>query len=85
MLSERGQRIAAERGLFPIVPAYRVQGPPGSTAELAVAFHGGMRSYYEVEVQSVYDDATAQKRYEAVNARFRREIESVAEELKRLR
>ena len=72
-----------ERGLFPIVPKHRIRGAPGSTAELAVAFNGGVRSYYEVDVVSVYDDALAQKRYEDINAAFRREIESVAEELKR--
>ncbi|MFM9888295.1 MAG: extracellular solute-binding protein [Burkholderiales bacterium] len=83
LLSERGQRIAVERGLFPIVPRYRIEGPPGSTAELAVEFNGGLRSYYDAEVISVYDDALAQKRYEQVNAAFRKEIESVAEELKR--
>ncbi|MFN0302090.1 MAG: extracellular solute-binding protein [Burkholderiales bacterium] len=83
LLSEHGQRIAVERGLFPIVPKYRIEGPPGSTAELAVAFNGGLRSYYDAEVISVYDDALAQQRYEQVNATFRKEIESVAEELKR--
>jgi iron(III) transport system substrate-binding protein len=83
LLSERGQQIAAERGLFPIVPKYRIEGPPGSTAEMAVEFNGGVRSYYEVEVLSVYDDELAQKRYEQVNATFRREIETVAEALKR--
>jgi len=83
LLSERGQRIAVDRGLFPIVPKYRIEGPPGSTAEMAVEFNGGVRSYYDVDVISVYDDALAQKRYEQVNATFRREIESVAEQLKR--
>lgn len=83
LLSERGQRIAMDRGLFPIVPKYRIQGPPGSTAEMAVEFNGGVRSYFEVEVSSVYDDELAQKRYEQVNATFRKEIESVAEALKR--
>ena len=83
LLSGRGQTIAMERGLFPIVPKHRILGAPGSTAELAVAFNGGVRSYYEVDVVSVYDDALAQKRYEDINAAFRREIESVAEELKR--
>ncbi len=83
LLSDRGQRIAAERGLFPIVPKFRIEGPPGSTAEMAVGFNGGVRSYYDIDIVSVYDDAVAQKRYEEVNARFRREIESVAEELKR--
>ncbi|MEX2240486.1 MAG: extracellular solute-binding protein [Burkholderiales bacterium] len=83
LLSDRGQRIAVERGLFPIIPEYRIEGPPGSTAEMAVEFNGGLRSYYDVEVISVYDDALAQRRYEQVNATFRREIESVAEELKR--
>ena len=83
LLSERGQRIAMERGLFPIVPKYRIQGSPGSTAEMAVEFNGGVRSYYDVDVISVYDDQLAQKRYEQVNATFRREIESVHEELKK--
>jgi iron(III) transport system substrate-binding protein len=83
LLSERGQRIAVERGLFPILPGYRIQGPPGSTAEMAVEFNGGLRSYYDVEVISLYDDALAQRRYEQVNARFREEIEAVSEELKR--
>jgi iron(III) transport system substrate-binding protein len=83
LLSERGQQIAMERGLFPIVPKHRIQGAPGSTAEMAVEFNGGVRSYYEVGVVSVYDDELAQKRYEQVNATFRREIESLAEELKR--
>ena len=83
LLSERGQRIAAERGLFPIVPKYRIQGAPGSTAEMAVDFNGGVRSYYDIDVISVYDDELAQKRYEQVNATFRKEIESSAEELKR--
>jgi hypothetical protein len=34
-------------------------------------------------VISLYDDELAQKRYEEVNARFRREIETVAEQLKK--
>jgi len=83
LLSERGQRIAIDRGLFPIVPGYRIQGPPGSTAEMAVEFNGGLRSYYDLDVMSVYDDELAQRRYEQVNATFRKEIESVAEQLKR--
>jgi iron(III) transport system substrate-binding protein len=83
LLSERGQRIAMERGLFPIVPKYRIEGPPGSTAELAVQFNGGIRSFYEVDVVSVYDDDVAQKRFEQVNGQFRREIEAAWDELKR--
>jgi len=78
LLSERGQRIAMERGLFPIAPQHRIEGPPGSTAELAVEFNGGVRSLFETEIVSVYDDALAQKRYEEVNARYRREIEAPA-------
>jgi len=83
VLSERGQRVAMERGVFPITPKYRVQGPPGSKAELAVEFTGGLRSYFDVEVTNIYDDDVAQKRYEAVNSRFRKDIESIAEELKK--
>jgi len=83
MLSERGQRVAMERGVFPITPKYRVAGAPGSTAEKAVEFTGGMRSYFDVDVTNIYDDDVAQKRYEAVNASFRKDIESVADELKK--
>jgi iron(III) transport system substrate-binding protein len=83
LLSEPGQRIMMGRGVFPIVPRYRIEGPPGSAAELAVEFNGGVRSYYDVEPTNVYDEGLAQGRYEAVNAAFRREIEAVAETLKK--
>jgi iron(III) transport system substrate-binding protein len=83
MLSERGQRVAMERGVFPITPKYRVEGAPGSTAEAAVEFTGGIRSYFDREVTNIYVDAVAQARYEQVNAQFRKDIESVWDELKR--
>jgi iron(III) transport system substrate-binding protein len=83
MLSERGQRVAMERGVFPITPKYRVQGAPGSTAEMAVEFTGGLRSYFDRDVTNIYDDDIAQRRYEQVNAQFRTGIESVWDELKK--
>ena len=83
MLSERGQRVAMERGVFPITPKYRVQGAPGSTAEMAVEFTGGMRSYFDREVTNIYDDDIAQKRYEQVNTQFRKDVESAWEDLKK--
>jgi len=83
MLSEPGQKVAMSRGVFPITPKYRVQGAPGSTAEMAVEFMSGLRSYFDTQVNNIYDDEVAQQRYEAVNGRFRKEIESVAEELKK--
>ncbi len=83
LLSERGQRIAMERGVFPITPKYKVQGAPGSTAEKAVEFTGGMRSYFDREVTNIYDDDKAQGRYEQVNQTFRKEIEAIADELKK--
>jgi iron(III) transport system substrate-binding protein len=83
MLSERGQKVAMERGVFPITPKYRVQGAPGSRAEMAVEFTGGVRSYFDVDVTNIYDDDLAQKRYEQVNSTFRKEVESVIEELKK--
>lgn len=83
LLSERGQRVAMERGVFPITPKYKVQGAPGSTAEQAVEFTGGMRSYFDREVTNIYEDDKAQARYEQVNQTFRKEIESVADELKK--
>ena len=55
---------AMERGVFPITPKYRVEGKPGSHAEMAVEFTGGMRSYFDVDVVNIYDDDVAQKRYQ---------------------
>ncbi len=76
LLSERGQRVMMERGVFPITPNYRVQGRPGSTAEMLVEFTGGLRSYFDADVMNIYDDNIAQKRYEQVNSQFRRDIEA---------
>jgi iron(III) transport system substrate-binding protein len=83
LLTERGQRVFMERGLFPITPRYKVQGPPGSVAEKAVEFTGGVRSYFTGEVSNIYDDDVAQKRYQDVNERYRKEIEAAWEELKK--
>jgi len=83
LLSEDGQRVAMERGVFPITPKYKVQGAPGSTAEMAVEFTGGLRSYFDVDVTNIYDDSLATGRYEKVNAQFRQDIESVWEDLKK--
>ena len=83
LLTERGQRVFMERGLFPLTPKYKVQGPPGSTAELAVQFTGGMRSYFDGEVANVYDETVAAKRSEALKTRFRSDIEARWDELKK--
>src|SRR3989442_5804442 len=76
LLTERGQKVFMERGLFPITPKYKVQGPPGSTAELAVQFTGGLRSYFDREVSNVYDEAVAAKRSEALKTKYRSDIEA---------
>ena len=76
LLSERGQRIFMERGLFPLTPKYKVQGPTGSTAEMAVEFTGGVRSYFERDVSNVYDEAVALKRSDALKQKFRTDIEA---------
>jgi iron(III) transport system substrate-binding protein len=83
MLSERGQRVAMERGVFPITPKFRVQGAPGSRAEMAVEFTGGIRSYFDVDVVNIYDDDKAQGRYQEVNERFRKEVEAAWDQLKK--
>jgi ABC-type Fe3+ transport system substrate-binding protein len=83
LLTERGQRIFMERGLFPITPKYRVTGKPGSDAEKAVEFTGGLRSYFDREVTNIYEDEKAQARYNQVNEQFRKDIESVLEQLKK--
>jgi iron(III) transport system substrate-binding protein len=77
LLTERGQRVFMERGLFPITPKYKVQGAPGSTAEMAVEFTGGVRSYFDREVSNVYDEAVAARRSEALKTKFRSDIEAV--------
>jgi hypothetical protein len=69
--------VFMERGLFPITPKYKVQGPPGSVAEKAVEFTGGVRSYFEGEIANVYDEAVAAKRSEGLKTRFRSDIEAV--------
>src|SRR5262249_371780 len=76
LLTERGQRIFMERGLFAITPKYKVQGAAGSTAEMAVEFTGGVRSYFDHEVSNVYDEAVAAKRSEALKTQFRSGIEA---------
>jgi ABC-type Fe3+ transport system substrate-binding protein len=76
LLTERGQKVFMERGLFPITPKYKVQGAAGSTAEMAVEFTGGIRSYFDREVSNVYDESVAAKRSEALKTRFRSDIEA---------
>ena len=72
-----------ERGLFSVSPRFKVQGAPGSTAELAVEFTGGVRSYFDRDVANVYDEEAAAKRSEALKTRFRNDIEAKWEELKK--
>jgi ABC-type Fe3+ transport system substrate-binding protein len=83
LLTERGQKVFMERGLFPITPKFKVQGAPGSTAELAVEFTGGVRSYFDREVANVYDEGVAAKRSAALKVRFRSDIEAKWEDLKK--
>jgi len=75
-LSEEGQLLLSGLGVYPITPGLKVQGPPGSNQEKAVAFTGGLRSFFEVEIGNVYDDKIAgeKKRIEEVNSYFRKEI-----------
>ena len=72
-----------ERGLFPVTPRYKVQGPPGSPAEMAVEFTGGVRSYFDGDVANVYDEDVAAKRSEALKVKLRSAIEARWEELKK--
>src|SRR6266481_624421 len=83
LLTERGQKVFMERGLFSVNPRYKVQGAPGSTAELAVEFTGGVRSYFDREVANVYDETVAAKRSDSLKTRFRNDIEVKWEELKK--
>src|SRR6267143_284124 len=83
LLTERGQKVFMERGLFPVTPKYKVQGAPNSTSELAVQFTGGVRSYFDGDISNVYDEDVAAKRSEALKTKFRSEIEARWDELKK--
>jgi iron(III) transport system substrate-binding protein len=83
LLSERGQRLFMGRGLFPVNPRYKVHGPPGSTAELAVDLTGGLRTFFDPPMWNVYDDVLARTRYHEVNERFRKDIEAAWDDLKK--
>ena len=83
LLTERGQKVFMERGLFSVNPKYKVAGAPGSAAEKAVEFTGGVRSYFDLEVTNIYDDDKAQARYQQVNDQFRKDIEANWDELKK--
>ena len=76
LLTEEGQQLVSQLGVYPITPKYKVQGAPGSNQEKAVAFTGGMRSFFDIEVGNVYNDEIAgpKKRIEEVNYYFRKEI-----------
>lgn len=76
LISEEGQKLVASLGVYPITPKYKVEGPAGSNQEKAVAFTGGMKSFFDVPVGNVYDTKLAgdKKRIEDVNAYFRKEI-----------
>ena len=77
LLSEQGQKVFMESGLFPISPKYRMQGAPGSKIEMAVEFTGGVRSYFDTPTSNVYDEDVAKKRSEQLKERFRKDIEAV--------
>ncbi len=83
LLSEQGQQLFMGRGLFPVIPKYKVHGAPGSTAELAVQLNGGVRSFFDPPMWNVYDDALARTRYQEVNEKFQRHIEAAWDDLKK--
>jgi hypothetical protein len=56
------------------VPDLKVAGPAGSTAEKAVTFYGGRRSYFEGVVENTYDNTLSASREGEVNRYFRENI-----------
>jgi iron(III) transport system substrate-binding protein len=76
LLTEQGQKVFMESGLFPISPKFRMQGAPGSKVEMAVEFTGGVRSYFDSPVSNVYDEDVAKKRSEQLKERFHKDIEA---------
>ncbi len=73
LLSDEGQRVMTGHGLFPILPKFKMEGPPGSVAAQAATF-SGMRSFFDRPVKTIYDDDLAQKRYAEVNDLYRKLI-----------
>ncbi len=73
LLADEGQRVMTGHGLFPILPKFRMEGPPGSVAAQAATF-SGMRSFFDRPVRTIYDDDLAQKRYAEVNDLYRKLI-----------
>ncbi len=83
LLSDDGQRGLVGHGLFPILPRFRMEGPPGSPAEAAATFCG-MRSFFERPIKTIYDDDLAQRRYGEVNDIYRKLITERHPQLTRL-
>jgi hypothetical protein len=50
---------------------------------MGVQLTGGIRSFFEPPVTNVYDDDVARARFREVNERFRRDIETAWNDLKR--
>jgi len=82
LLTDEGQKLFIDRGLFPIVPDLKVAGPAGSTAEKAVIFYGGRRSYFDGVVENTYDNTLSARRESEVNRYFRENIFSKLDQLK---
>ena len=74
---KRGEKFPRSCGNIRRTVTYKVHGPPGSTAELAVQLTGGIRSFFDPPASNVYDDAVARRRYREVNDRFQKDIEAV--------
>lgn len=83
LLSDEGQRALVSHGLFPILPRFRMEGPPGSAAEQAALF-SGMRSFFDRPIKTIYDDDLAQRRYGEVNDVYRKLITERHPQLARL-
>ena len=84
LLTERGQKVFMERGLFPITPKYKVQGPPGSTAETGRASSPAACARTSTARSPTSTTRTvAAKRSEALKTKFRSDIEAKWDELKK--
>ena len=84
LLTERGQRVFMERGLFPHHAEVQGPGPAGLGRREGRRVHGrGALLLRGARPANVYDDDIAQKRYQDVNERYRREIEAVWDQLKK--
>jgi iron(III) transport system substrate-binding protein len=83
LLTERGQKIFMERGLFAVTPKYKVHGAPGSTAGDGGRVHRGRPLLLRSRGVERLRRGGGDQAVRGLKAKFRSDIEAKWEELKK--